>query len=73
MACDQAGNRVGYGGGYFDRFLQGTKFHRIAICFDFQIAKEIESEVFDQKMNFVVSERRIINCESYQEVIVDEN
>lgn len=44
------GHRVGYGGGYYDRYLakyRTEKLHRYAVAYDFQIVDNIESEAHD--------------------------
>ena len=54
-------DRIGYGGGYYDRFLTGRKNDRtIAVCYDFQIMKELPAEVHDVRPDMIVSEKRMI-------------
>lgn len=54
-------DRIGYGGGYYDRFLTGRKNDRtIAVCYDFQIVKELPAEVHDVRPDMIVSEKRMI-------------
>ena len=64
VAFDECGNRIGYGKGFYDRFLSGG-FNgcKIAICFDCQIVKKNSFEVdeTDVKPDFVLSEKRCIN------------
>ena len=48
VAFDRSGHRIGYGGGYYDRFLEKEPLHpTIALCFSFQIFDELETEPFD--------------------------
>ena len=50
LAFDRKGHRVGYGGGYYDRYLakyRMEKLHRYAVAYDFQIVDNIESEAHD--------------------------
>ena len=37
LVFDTKKNRIGYGKGYFDRYLKNIKDHKIGICFDEQI------------------------------------
>ncbi len=54
---DLKGNRVGYGAGYYDKYLKNKKYmHLLGICFDLQIVDSIKSEDFDVKMNSIVTE-----------------
>lgn len=62
LAFDLKGNRLGYGGGFYDRFLR--KFpnsKRVALCYDFQIYDEIPHEFFDEKVDLIISEENVIN------------
>lgn len=50
LAFDRKGHRVGYGGGYYDRYLakyRTGKLHLYAVAYDFQIVEDIEGEAHD--------------------------
>ena len=48
LAFDPQGHRVGYGGGYYDRFLAREKDHpTVALCYGFQLLAAIEAEPHD--------------------------
>ena len=48
VAFDRAGNRIGYGGGYYDKFLAREGNHpTLALCYAFQMVDHLESEEFD--------------------------
>lgn len=50
-------DRIGYGGGYYDRFLEGAEgCTTVAVCYDFQIADEIPVEEHDIRPDFLVSD-----------------
>jgi len=51
--------RIGYGGGYFDRFLATFRGASIGLAFDMQIADDWQSEPRDVPLDFVVTESRI--------------
>ena len=62
LAFDLKGNRLGYGGGFYDRFLSKyPNSKRVALCYDFQIYDEIPHEFFDEKMDLIISEKRSIS------------
>ncbi len=42
VAFDQSGNRIGYGGGYYDRFLPRFKSRTIGLAFEEQVAENLK-------------------------------
>ena len=57
---DLFGNRVGYGKGYYDRYLSRVSVqHRIGLAFSCQKVEEITADEFDQKLDFVITENGI--------------
>ncbi len=60
LAFDETGHRLGRGMGYFDRLLQEARGTRIAMAFDFQLLGEVPAEAHDARMDFVVTETRVI-------------
>lgn len=57
------GSRIGYGKGYYDRYLQKYDImNRIALCFSFQIRENIPSDAHDKKASVIVSEKGITEC-----------
>ena len=48
LAFDPQGHRIGYGGGFYDRFLSQEPGHpTLALCYDFQMVEHLETEEFD--------------------------
>ncbi|MBR5155140.1 MAG: 5-formyltetrahydrofolate cyclo-ligase [Clostridia bacterium] len=62
IAFDLSGNRVGFGKGCYDRFLENSKAIKIGFCYHFQISEEIEAEGHDIKMDFLLTEKGLIKC-----------
>jgi 5-formyltetrahydrofolate cyclo-ligase len=63
LAFDAAGYRLGYGGGFYDRTLEGlrARHHTIAIGFAFS-AQEVDAvpiEMTDQPLDMIVTERGV--------------
>ena len=58
---DLEGNRIGYGGGYYDRFLSNIKDKRnkVALAYDLQIVENIEAEEHDIKVDYIITNSRI--------------
>lgn len=48
LAFDKEGHRIGYGGGFYDKFLAEEPEHpTIALCYTFQVVNELPTEEFD--------------------------
>jgi 5-formyltetrahydrofolate cyclo-ligase len=63
LGFDLQGNRLGYGAGYYDRFLSRyPKINRIGLAFACQEIPEIPCEENDMKMHVVVTEKGICQC-----------
>ena len=61
VAFDIKRNRLGHGGGYYDRFLnRDGKVFKMAVGYDFQILDDIPVFEHDKKMDTIVTEKRII-------------
>ena len=55
LAFDPAGHRIGYGGGFYDRFLAEEPDHpTLALCYGFQMVEHLETEEFDIPVNQVL-------------------
>ena len=54
------GHRIGYGGGYFDRFLAAFAGTSIGLAYDFQLVDAVPATAHDVPMNMVITERDTI-------------
>jgi len=67
---DPNGNRLGYGGGYYDKLLsmesrelaEVEHVTTVALAFEEQIGEEIPSEPHDIKVDMIITDERIIQC-----------
>lgn len=57
-AFDKLGNRLGYGGGYYDRFFERLRdtTPKLALAFNCQIVESIPVEAFDKKIDMLITE-----------------
>ena len=60
LAYDRNGGRMGFGKGYYDRLLERRKEVKIGLCYDFRILEKITTESPDVPMNFVITEKEIL-------------
>ena len=59
---DIEGGRLGYGGGYYDRFLanDAPQACRIGLAFELQVVPTVPLEPHDQRLDYLVTEKRTI-------------
>lgn len=65
VAFDRVGGRVGYGGGFYDRFLPRTRpdAARVGVGFGVQLVSEaLPSAPFDERVDVVLTETEIVRC-----------
>ena len=63
VAFDRAGGRVGYGGGFYDRFLPLTPALRVAVAFGVQLVDgPVPGASFDLPVDAIVTETETIRC-----------
>lgn len=60
LGFDRRGYRLGYGSGYFDRFLAGRPFPAIALAFDEQLVEYLPAEPHDIPMHAIVTESGLV-------------
>lgn len=55
LAFDPQGHRIGYGGGFYDRFLAQEPHHpTLALCYEFQMQAHLDTEEFDIPVDTVL-------------------
>ena len=61
---DHKGYRLGRGGGWYDRFLEQLEERsvRFGLAYEFQVVSQLPRQAWDQSVDFVVTESRVINC-----------
>ena len=64
LSFDAKLNRIGYGGGFYDRYIHRIKRKKkpllVGLAYSFQKVKSIPINKYDKKLDFVVTERKII-------------
>ena len=56
VAFDKKLHRMGFGKGYYDRFLKDKKIYKIGVCFQEQIREEIPVSDMDISMDEIVTD-----------------
>lgn len=57
LSCSRDGARLGYGGGYYDRYLVRTKCMKTVLCWEEMMTEEIPTQEWDLKMDAVITEK----------------
>ena len=65
LAFDYDFHRIGYGGGFYDRYLsEDNTFIKVALAFDFQLLESIPYEEHDLKPDYIVTQTQFIRREN---------
>ncbi len=67
LSFDKSGMRLGYGGGYYDRFLSVCSPKTIGICYSVCISDKIDSHKYDVKIKNIITENNILEVSDEQE------
>jgi 5-formyltetrahydrofolate cyclo-ligase len=62
LAFDRQGNRLGFGGGFYDRFLTRCSATRMGLAYAFQVVDVVPIENHDVQMDRLVTEDEVILC-----------
>lgn len=67
IGFDATGNRLGYGGGYYDRLLsaageQKARIFTLSLAFEEQITEALPSEPHDVRIDMIITDKRLIRC-----------
>jgi len=67
IVYSQEGYRIGYGGGYYDRFLTNFKGDTLSLAFNMQVVKDVEYDVFDLPVDKIITPTNIFQCKQIRE------
>jgi 5-formyltetrahydrofolate cyclo-ligase len=62
VVFDERGFRIGYGGGYYDRFLTHYKGTAISLLLENQLIHEMPVEAHDQRVDWLITEQRFFKA-----------
>jgi 5-formyltetrahydrofolate cyclo-ligase len=75
IVWDEAGYRIGFGGGYFDRLLSQRRPDSVAIglAYDFQVLPALHPDPWDQPVDLIVTEKRMITTSEKRSQIQEQD
>lgn len=64
LAFDSFGNRIGYGGGFYDKFFKKITrdVSRVAVSYDFQLFNLVPHSDLDEPVHFLITETKTLRC-----------
>jgi len=63
LGFDNKGGRIGYGAGYYDRFLsQNTHIRKIGIAYSYQEISDVPMQDHDIPMDIIITEKKVFRC-----------
>jgi len=64
VVFDSSGNRIGFGAGYYDRFIKRLQpcTVKAALAYSFQVIDSVPSDDHDVPMDYIITEKGTINC-----------
>lgn len=65
LAFDRSGGRLGYGGGFYDRFLAECPAPRVALAFSLQVVDAVPRDARDLPVDLVITEEEEIPCPGF--------
>jgi len=68
VAFDKKGCRIGFGKGYYDRFLPRVKGFKAGVAYDFQLFEEIPCEGHDVRLDAIITPTRIYYTKEVKDV-----
>lgn len=60
LAYDKRGYRLGFGKGFYDRFLEGYKGKKIGLCYSSCVVDELPTDTYDKTVDYIVTDCEII-------------
>lgn len=67
IVYSEKGYRIGYGGGYYDRFLMNYKGDTLSLAFDIQVVKYVEYDVFDIPVDKIITPNETFLCKQIRQ------
>ncbi len=64
LLFDKEGNRLGFGKGYYDRYLAKNEIFSIGLCYNEMMIEKVPVDEYDKNIDKIVTQSGVINCKS---------
>lgn len=64
LVYSKNGYRIGFGGGYYDRFLKDYKGTSVSLAFSIQLAESVPFEAHDIPVGKIITEKGVFDCKN---------
>lgn len=64
LCFDNNGYRLGYGKGYYDRYLQKHSLISVGLCYNNNIINQLPIDKYDKSVDYIVTQNKIIDCKN---------
>lgn len=64
LCFDKNGFRLGYGKGYYDRYLQKHAFICVGLCYNSNIVNQLPVDCYDRAVDCIVTQNKIFDCKN---------
>ena len=61
LIFDRNGFRIGFGGGYYDRYLEDYSNSTVSLAYHFQVVEDVPTETFDLPVEAIITDKQIVN------------
>lgn len=58
LSFDKKGYRLGYGKGYYDRFLENFEGISVGLCYDATLSEALPTDKYDKKVNYLITDKK---------------
>lgn len=67
ISFDKKGYRLGYGKGYYDRYLSRFELTSIGLCYDGLLSEALPADVYDKKVDYLITDKKIYKIYSKED------
>ena len=67
ISFDKKGYRLGYGKGYYDRYLSRFELISVGLCYDGLLRDELPADIYDKKVDYLITDKKTYTINSKED------